>query len=101
VVTVLDGLPKRFEERLNTQRIYMMTNNFYVANNFYVGDKVRTLAGDRLGDTNYQIRVVETGRMWRHYPAILGMKYVYSEALGRIVPTGKKHIYLCKNLTRV
>jgi hypothetical protein len=67
---------------------------------FKVGDKVRTTKGSRTSDKTPIIKIVEVGRKWRDYDAVVGQKMLWNTWLLKRVPS-KKHIYLVKNLVHV
>jgi hypothetical protein len=77
----------------------MKTGNILTSvGGFQVGDIVRTTKGCRVRkaqpakDTREDdIEILEVGRFWRHYPAIMGMN----------LRRGTKHIFLEKNLVNV
>lgn len=79
-----------------------MNNVLKSVGGFQVGDIVRTTKGCRVRRTQSawntkndtredDIEILEIGRFWRHYPAIIGMN----------LRRGTKHIFLEKNLVKV
>ena len=66
---------------------------------FRVGEKVRTIAGSRGQDDKFHfLKIVEVGRFWREFPAVMGRRYTPADGTGSVL--GKRHIYLVKNLVR-
>lgn len=73
------------------------------ANQIAVGDKVRSTKMCRMvrNEVNPTVKVVEIGRKWRHYDAVVGVKRVIDARTGEWNFNGKRHIYLVKNLVAV
>ena len=79
-----------------------MNNVLTSVGGFQVGDIVRTTEGCRVRKAQPQwstkrdtreddIEIIEIGRFWKHYPAVLGMN----------LRRGTKHLFLEKNLVKV